>query len=174
MDGDGTDAEQVLDRQLAAAVRMNLFDEQPPYLNAFFRFQLGSNTFDGEPVASRASWSHSLPRESASHSLLQCIDRQIPRSAPANWRRPLLTVGRVIERARSTGLAPWEFEFPFLAGYEFAMEAWKRVASVGATAVGNGAMHAGGEEQVRRPLELPLGNGRAVGQDRPSFRCGGP
>lgn len=51
MDDEGTDAEDVLERQLSAAVRMNLFDEQPPYLNAFFRFQLGSNTFDGEPVA---------------------------------------------------------------------------------------------------------------------------
>mmetsp|Transcript_42358 Transcript_42358/g.100665 ORF Transcript_42358/g.100665 Transcript_42358/m.100665 type:complete len:283 (-) Transcript_42358:68-916(-) len=78
MDDEGTDAEDVLERQLSAAVRMNLFDEQPPYLNAFFRFQLGSNTFDG---------------------------------------------------------------------YEFAMEAWKRVASVGATSVGNGAMHGAGEEQ---------------------------
>jgi hypothetical protein len=82
MDGDGTDAENVLDRQLSATVRMNLFDEQPPFLNAFFRFQLGSNTFDGEPVASRASWCNSLLRESARHSLPRCIDWQIPEDRP--------------------------------------------------------------------------------------------
>lgn len=34
------------------------------------------------------------------------------------------------------------------AGYEFAMEAWKRVAAVGVTNLGSGGMHSG-EEQVR-------------------------
>lgn len=52
MNGDGVDLDHVLERQLSAAVSMNLFDEQPPYLNAVFRFQLESNTFDGELVAS--------------------------------------------------------------------------------------------------------------------------
>jgi hypothetical protein len=39
--------ELAIERQLNMAVGANLFDEQPPYLNSFFRFQLGSNTFDG-------------------------------------------------------------------------------------------------------------------------------
>jgi hypothetical protein len=47
MEVDGEDSDAVLERQLSASVRMTLFDEQPAYLNAFFRFQLGSNTFDG-------------------------------------------------------------------------------------------------------------------------------
>ncbi|KAJ1489987.1 hypothetical protein T484DRAFT_1778604, partial [Baffinella frigidus] len=86
MNGDGVDLDHVLERQLSAAVSMNLFDEQPPYLNAVFRFQLESNTFDGN---------------------------------------------------------------------EFAIKAWKRVASVavGATAVGNGALHGGGQEQLKGKLE---------------------
>jgi len=39
--------EMAIERQLNTVVGANLFAEQPPYLNSFFRFQLGSNTFDG-------------------------------------------------------------------------------------------------------------------------------
>ena len=42
-----SESELAIDRQLQTVVVMNLFEEQPPYLNSFFRFQLGSNTFDG-------------------------------------------------------------------------------------------------------------------------------
>ena len=37
MEVDGEDSDAVLERQLSASVRMTLFDEQPAYLNAFFR-----------------------------------------------------------------------------------------------------------------------------------------
>lgn len=42
-----SESELAIERQLNDVVVSNLFDEQPPYLNSFFRFQLGSNTFDG-------------------------------------------------------------------------------------------------------------------------------
>ena len=42
-----SESELAIERQLNAVVGTTLFDEQPPYLNSFFRFQLGSNTFDG-------------------------------------------------------------------------------------------------------------------------------
>jgi hypothetical protein len=42
-----SESELAIDRQLDSVVVTNLFAEQPPYLNSFFRFQLGSNTFDG-------------------------------------------------------------------------------------------------------------------------------
>jgi len=75
--------EMAIERQLNTVVGANLFAEQPPYLNSFFRFQLGSNTFDG---------------------------------------------------------------------YEFAMEAWKRVASVGATTVNTNTTH--GDQQSLESLRL--------------------
>eukprot|EP00287_Rhodomonas_sp_CCMP768_P001432 CAMPEP_0196751842 /NCGR_PEP_ID=MMETSP1091-20130531/85154_1 /TAXON_ID=302021 /ORGANISM="Rhodomonas sp., Strain CCMP768" /LENGTH=43 /DNA_ID= /DNA_START= /DNA_END= /DNA_ORIENTATION= len=40
----GIDTEHIIDQQLSQAVTANLFEEQAPFLNAFFRFQLGSNT----------------------------------------------------------------------------------------------------------------------------------
>ena len=46
-----SESELAIDRQLQTVVVMNLFEEQPPYLNSFFRFQLGSNTFDGMYVS---------------------------------------------------------------------------------------------------------------------------
>ena len=45
--GAGSEHELAIERQLDSVVVTNLFAEQPPYLNSFFRFQLGSNTFDG-------------------------------------------------------------------------------------------------------------------------------
>jgi len=42
-----SEMEMAIERQLNTVVGANLFAEQPPYLNSFFRFQLGSNTFDG-------------------------------------------------------------------------------------------------------------------------------
>ena len=41
-------SEATIENQLSLVVGANLFDEQPLCLNSFFRFQLGSNTFDGE------------------------------------------------------------------------------------------------------------------------------
>jgi hypothetical protein len=40
--------EQILDQQLLKAVNTNLFEDRPAALNALFRFQIGSSTFDGQ------------------------------------------------------------------------------------------------------------------------------
>ena len=55
-----SESELAIERQLNAVVGTNLFDEQPPYLNSFFRFQLGSNTFDGM-LHGRTSCQHLVP-----------------------------------------------------------------------------------------------------------------
>ncbi len=39
--------EPILDQQLLKAVTTNLFEDRPAALNALFRFQIGSSTFDG-------------------------------------------------------------------------------------------------------------------------------
>ncbi len=39
--------EPILDQQLLKAVTTNLFEDKPAALNALFRFQIGSSTFDG-------------------------------------------------------------------------------------------------------------------------------
>jgi len=54
METSETDTDHIIDRQLAHTINTNLFDEQAPFLNAFFRFQLGSNTFDGYEFAMEA------------------------------------------------------------------------------------------------------------------------
>jgi hypothetical protein len=45
---DGHAEAERLENMVDGAVRANLFDDRPLGLNALFRFQLGSNIFDGE------------------------------------------------------------------------------------------------------------------------------
>ncbi len=128
-----SESELAIDRQLDSVVVTNLFAEQPPYLNSFFRFQLGSNTFDG--VCPRAppllgAPCPGLPASPIPPAGLLCGLLRSPSHLPAlgavlpaNQRAVPAVVSDSIPRNRMS----------YGAGYEFAMEAWKRVASVGAT-----------------------------------------
>lgn len=125
-------SEATIENQLSLVVGANLFDEQPLCLNSFFRFQLGSNTFDGEsPRACRVCWLRAPLWPAACSRFGAATERcaWLPR--------------RVLADARS-GLAS--------IGYEFAMEAWKRVASVGATIVSTGTAH--GDKRSLESLRL--------------------
>ena len=67
-----SDSELAIDRQLNAVVVANLFDAQPPCLSSFFRFQLGSNTFDGLSLSLTNSHTLSLSLSSLPPSLYEC------------------------------------------------------------------------------------------------------
>lgn len=71
--------EQVLERRVSDAVGMNLFDKQPDCLNALFRFEVASDTFDGEPAGIRARWS----RDCAS-TVIPCSGARLVRSLTTN------------------------------------------------------------------------------------------
>ena len=118
-----SESELAIDRQLQTVVVMNLFEEQPPYLNSFFRFQLGSNTFDGMYVSTHDVWFN-----------IVCGDRHeyinVCVHAPMHTHIHTHTHAYI-----------WTH-----VGYEFAMEAWKRVASVGATTIH--ASTSQGDQQV--------------------------
>eukprot|EP00960_Hanusia_phi_P047192 758284-Hanusia_phi.AAC.2 len=51
----GLEAESLIDHEILNAIHIGLFHDNPPFLNSFFRFQLGSNTFDGYEFA-RDAW----------------------------------------------------------------------------------------------------------------------
>lgn len=163
-----SECELAIERQLNAVVGANLFDEQPPYLNSFFRFQLGSNTFDGlapparpAPVGLRAF----VVAFRASCRLRACT---LATTQLVMWFARLLRVAgyrylcgvrpgaaRSSSGAAADGAARGHVDpAPLLAyaGYEFAMEAWKRVASVGATTINTHS--ANGDQQSLESLRL--------------------
>ena len=54
----GVEAESLIDHEILNVINIGLFHDNPPFLNSFFRFQLGSNTFDGIVVTCVAFASH--------------------------------------------------------------------------------------------------------------------
>mmetsp|Transcript_42383 Transcript_42383/g.133528 ORF Transcript_42383/g.133528 Transcript_42383/m.133528 type:complete len:251 (-) Transcript_42383:1054-1806(-) len=51
----GVEVESLIDHEILNVINIGLFHDNPPFLNSFFRFQLGSNTFDGYEFA-RDAW----------------------------------------------------------------------------------------------------------------------
>jgi len=137
-----SESELAIDRHLDSVVVTNLFAEQPPYLNSFFRFQLGSNTFDG--VCPRAppllgAPCPGLPAPPISPAGLLFVLLRSPSPLAPRQLGAAAARKRTRSACRRLSHSTVRNRTSHGAGYEFAMEAWKRVASVGATTINTNA-----------------------------------